>query len=161
MCMFSRERSFNQLLEKIHKRRKYKNIFKKNENIPKMHVFRDGIKELDIEELKQINKNIILKAKENKIYRNGKKEEIEKEYHKQINIFVKIVGMRAGLVLGYEKVTGNGLKGKQEYEPNVAIKLMKKLKKLYGRGIDVIVGDAIYLEEKFSKEVKKEGYNKE
>lgn len=198
LCMFTREISFNQLIEKIHKRKKYKNIFKKNEHIPKMHVFRDGIKELEIEDLKKINKNIILKAKENKIYRkgtidnlvvvgidgvetfgsykkdwynsykkkkkvqeykNGKKEEVEKEYHKQINIFAKIVGMRPGIVIGYEKVTDKGEKGKQEYEPNVAIKLIKKLKEYYGRGIDVIVGDAIYLEEKFLKAVKEEGYN--
>ena len=66
--------------------------------------------------------------------------------------------MRPGLILGYEKVTSEGLEGKQEYEPNVAIKLIKKLKKVYGRGIDVIVGDAIYLEEKFLKEVREEGY---
>ena len=121
LCMFTRERSFNQLIEKIHKRRKYKNMFRKNEHIPKMHVFREGIKELDLEEIKKINKGIISKARENKIYRkgtidnlvvagidgvetfgsykkdwknsyktkkktqeyrNGKKEEIEKEYHK-------------------------------------------------------------------------------
>ena len=36
--------------------------------------------------------------------------------------------MRPGLILGYEKVTSEGLEGKQEYEPNVAIKLIKKLK---------------------------------
>lgn len=198
LCMFTRERSFNQLIEKIHRRRKYKNMFRKNEHIPKMHVFREGIKELDLEEIKKINKGIISKARENKIYRkgtidnlvvagidgvetfgsykkdwknsyktkkktqeyrNGKKEEIEKEYHKQINIFAKVVGMRPGIVIGYEKVTDKGEKGKQEYEPNVAIKLVKKLKTLYGRGIDVIVGDAIYLEEKFLKAVKEEGYN--
>ena len=197
LCMFTRERSFNQLIEKIHKRKKYKNMFKKNEHVPKMHVFRDEVKELNLEELKQINKKIIIKTKENKIYRkgtidnlvvvgidgvetfesckkdwknsykkkrkteeykNGIKQEIEKEYHKPINIFAKIVGMRPGLILGYEKVTSEGLEGKQEYEPNVAIKLIKKLKKVYGRGIDVIVGDAIYLEEKFLKEVREEGY---
>ena len=105
MCMFTREKSFNQLIEKIHKRKKYKNIFKKNEQIPKMHVFRDGIKELDLEAIKKINKNIIIKAKENKIYRKG-----------TIDNLVVV-------------------------------------------GIDVIVGDAIYLEEKFLKEVKEEGYN--
>lgn len=197
MGMFTREKSFNQLQEKIHRRRKYKNIFRKNERIPKTHAFREGIIELDIEQIKQINKNIIQKARENKIYRkgsidnlvvvgidgveafgsykkdwnnsykttikvqeykNGKKEEIEKEYHKQINIFAQIVGMRPGLILGYETVTCNGLKGKQEYEPDVAIKLIKKLKGIYGRGIDIIVGDAIYLEEKFLEEAMKENY---
>ena len=39
MCMFTREKSFNQIMEKIHKRKKYR----KNEHIPKMHVFRDGV----------------------------------------------------------------------------------------------------------------------
>jgi hypothetical protein len=196
--IFIREKSFNQLLEKIHKRKKYRSVFNKNEHIPKMHAFREGIKELNVKYLEEINRNIIKQARENKIYRkgsidnlvvvgidgvetfgsykkdwnnsykkkikiqeykNGKKEKIEKEYHEQINIFAKIVGMRPGLVLGYETVTCNGLKGKQEYEPDVAIKLIKTLKESYGRGIDIIVGDAIYLEEKFLKEVKNEGYH--
>ena len=46
-------------------------MFRKNEHIPKMHVFREGIKELDLEEIKKINKGIISKARENKIYRKG------------------------------------------------------------------------------------------
>ena len=71
LCTFIREKSINQFLEKIHKRRKYKNIFRKIEHIPKTHVFRDGIKELNKEELRQINKKIIKHAKENKIYRKG------------------------------------------------------------------------------------------
>ena len=197
IAMFTRERSFNQLLEKIHKRKKYKNMFSKKEHIPKMHVFRDGIKEINLEDLKEINRSIIVKSKGNKMYRkgtvenlvvvgidgvetfgsckkdwngsyktkrkvqeyrNGKKREIEKEYHKQINVVAKIVGKRPGLVLDYEIVTCNGKEGKQEYEPNVACKLIKKLKKSYGRGIDIIVGDAIYLEESFLKTVKEEGY---
>lgn len=197
IAMFTRERSFNQLLEKIHIRKKYKNMFGKKEHIPKAHVFRDGIKELNLEKLKQIKKSIIQKAKENKEYRNGTvdghvvvgvdgvenfgsykkdwngsyktkikvqeykngiKTEVEKEYHKQINVFAKIVGKRPGLVLDYETVTCNGNEGKQEYEPYVAIKLIERLKKSYGQGIDVIVCDAIYLEEKFLKAVIDEKY---
>lgn len=197
LSTFVREKSFNQLEEKIHKRKKYRNIFRKNEIIPKMHGFRDVIKEIDIKEIKRINRNVIQKAKDNKTYRKGtidnlvvvgidgteifgsykkkwnncykttikvqeyknnKKEEIEKEYYKQLDIFARIVGKRPGLILGYETVTCNGLEGKQEYEPNVAIKLVKNLKKYYGRGIDVIVGDAIYLNEKFMLEIKNEGY---
>lgn len=197
MGMFCREKSINQIIEKVHKRKKYRNLFTKKEAIPKMHGFRDGIKDIKLEDLKQINKNIIRKAKENKIYRkgtidrlvvvgidgtesfgsykknwrnsfkckiknqkyiNGKKEIIEEEYHKQINVFARIVGKRPGIILEYEKITCNGNEGKQEYEPNVAIKLIEKLKKQYGIGIDVIVGDAIYLNEKVIKAVKKEKY---
>ena len=62
IASFTRERSFNQLLEKIHIRKKYKNMFGKKEHIPKAHVFRDGVKELKQENLKQINKSIIMKA---------------------------------------------------------------------------------------------------
>lgn len=195
--MFSRLESLNQILEQIHKRKRFKGLFSKKEYIPKSHVFRDGIKELNIEKLKWINKSIISKAKANKLYRkgsidglvvvgidgvetfrsykkdwnnsykakikvkeyeNGKKKEIEREYHKQINIFAKVVGMRPGLVLDYEVVTCNGNEGKQEYEPNVGIKLVQKLKESYGRGIDVIVADAIYMDSKFLKAVKEEGY---
>ena len=71
LCTFVREKSINQFLEKVHKRRKYRNIFRKKEHIPKMHALREGIKELNKEELKEINKGIIKHAKENKIYRNG------------------------------------------------------------------------------------------
>ena len=162
-----------------------------------MHGFRDGIIDLNIEDLEKINKNIIAKAWENKVYRNGtidglvvvgldgtenfesckknwnnsyknvkkiqkvnnaKKEFVEEEYHKQINVFAKLVGMRPGLVLGYEKITCNGNEGKQEYEPNIGMKLVEKLKKLYGGGIDVIVGDAIYLKESFLETLKRENY---
>ena len=197
MGMFCREKSINQIVEKVHKRKKYRNLFYKKEIIPKMHGFRDGIKDINLEDLKQINKNIIRKAKKNKIYRegtidrlvvvgidgtenfgsykknwnnsfkckvknqkyiNGKKEVIEEEYHKQINVFARIVGKRPGIILGYEKITCNGNEGKQEYEPNVGIKLIEKLKKQYGAGIDVIVGDAIYLNEKVIKAIKKEKY---
>ena len=45
-------------------------------------------------------------------YKNNKKEEIEKEYYKQLDIFTRIVGKRPVLVLGYETVTCNGLEGK-------------------------------------------------
>lgn len=41
--------------------------------------------------------------------------------------------------MGYEKITCNGNEGKQEYEPNVGIKLIEKLKEQYGTGIDVIL----------------------
>lgn len=70
-----------------------------------------------------------------------------------------IVGKRPSLILGYEKITCNGNEGKQEYEPNVALKLIEKLKNIYGNGIDVIVGDAIYLNENFIKRVKELGYD--
>lgn len=73
-------------------------------------------------------------------------------------MFARIVGKRPGMLLGYEKVTSNGNEGKQEFEPNVGIKLIQKLKKTYGNGIDVIVGDAIYLRESVIKAVLKEGY---
>ena len=58
-------------MEKTHKRKLYKKIFKSNEVIPKTHGFIEGIKDLKVSELEKINKNIIKKAKENKIYRNG------------------------------------------------------------------------------------------
>lgn len=195
--MMFREKSINQIIEKTHKRKKYKKLFGSKEILPKMHGFREGIKDLEIEDIKRVNKNIISKTRENKIYRNGsmdglvvvgidgteafgsykkdwensykvkiknqkiingKKEIVEEEYHKQINVFAKIVGKRPGIILGYEKITCNGNEGKQEYEPNVAINLIKKLKDIYGRGINVIVGDAIYLNENFLKAVKEEKY---
>ena len=195
--MFYREKSINQIMEKTHKRKLYKKMFKRKVAIPKMHGFVDGIKDLKVSELEKINKNIIKKAKENKIYRNGtidnlvvvgidgtetfgsykkkwdncynkkikskkivdrKEQIIEEEYHEQICVFARLVGKRPGILLGYEKVTCNGNEGKQEFEPNVGIKLIQKIKKIYGNGIDVIVGDAIYLRESVIRAVLKEGY---
>ena len=195
--MFYREKSINQIMEKTHKRKMYKNMFKNNEVIPKAHGFIERIKNLEVSELEKINQNIIKKAKENKIYRkgtidnlvvvgidgteafgsykkewencynkkikikkmiDGKEEIVEEEYHEQISVFARIVGKRPGVLLGYEKVTCNGNEGKQEFEPNVGIKLVKKLKKIYGKGIDVIVGDAIYLRENVIEAVLEEGY---
>lgn len=162
-----------------------------------MHGFREGIKNLKPEELKQLNRKIISKSRENKVYRagtidglvvvgidgvetfgsykkdwensykskikvtkynNGKKVTEEKEYHKQIDVVVKIVGKKPALVLDYEKITCQGKEGKQEYEPNVGIKLINRLKESYGRGIDVIVADALYLNDKFLKAIEENGY---
>ena len=195
--MFYREKSINQIMEKTHKRKLYKKMFKYNEILPKTHGFIDGIKDLKVSDIAKINKNIIKKSKENKIYRSGtidnllvvgidgteafgsykrkwdncynkkiknkriiagKEQIVEEEYHEQICVFARIVGKRPGVLLGYEKVTSNGNEGKQEFEPNVGIKLIQKLKKTYGNGIDVIVGDAIYLRESVIKAVLKEGY---
>lgn len=69
--MFNREKSINQIMEKTHIKKKYNNIFSKKEVIPKMHGFRDGIKDLRLEDLECINKDIIRKTKENKIFRKG------------------------------------------------------------------------------------------
>lgn len=168
------------------------------EKIPKTHGFRDGIKNLIAEELREINIRIVKKSRENKIYRQGcidglvvagidgvetfgsykkdwensyktkikvkkynegKEEVEEREYHKQINLVAKIVGKRPGLVLGYEKITDKGKNGKQEYEPDVGIKLLTKIRKEYGRMIDVIVGDAIYLNKKFIQRLLKLDYH--
>lgn len=196
--MFYREKSINQIMEKTHKRKLYKKLFKCKEVIPKAHGFIEGIKDLKVSDIETINRNIIKKAKENKLYRkgtidnllvvaidgaeafgsykrkwdncynkkiknkkiiNGKEQIVEEEYHEQISVFAKIVGKRPGILLGYEKVTSNGKEGKQEFEPNVGIKLIKKLKHVYGNGIDVIVGDAIYLRECVIKTLAEEGYH--
>ncbi len=162
------------------------------ERIPKMHGFREGIKNLIPEELKKINVKIVKKSRENKIYRQGsidglvvvgidgvetfgsykkdwknsyktkikvkkynkgKEETEEREYHKQINLVAKIVGKKPGLILDYEKITDKGKNGKQQYEPDVGITLLRRIRKEYGRMIDIIVGDAIYLNKKFIKEL--------
>lgn len=94
-----------------------------------------------------------------KSYNEGKEEIEEKEYHKQINLVAKIVGKRPGLVLGYEKITDKGKNGKQQYEPDIGIKLLKRIRKEYGRMIDIIVGDAIYLNKNFIRELLKLDYN--
>ncbi len=88
-----------------------------------------------------------------KKYNEGKEETEEREYHKQINLVAKIVGKKPGLILDYEKITDKGKNGKQQYEPDVGITLLRRIRKEYGRMIDIIVGDAIYLNKKFIKEL--------
>ena len=73
--------------------------------------------------------NCYNKKIKNKRFVDGKEQIVEEEYHEQICVFARIVGKRPGILLGYEKVTCNGNEGKQEFEPNVGIKLVKKLKK--------------------------------
>ena len=94
-----------------------------------------------------------------KTYNDGKEEIEEREYHKQINLVAKIVGKRPGLVLDYEKITDKGRNGKQQYEPYIGIKLLTRIRKEYGRMIDMIVGDAIYLNKKFIQAVLKLDYH--
>ena len=65
--MLYREKSINQIIEKTHKRRLYKKIFRSNEIIPKAHGFIDGIKDIQVSDIENINKSIIRKAKEKKI----------------------------------------------------------------------------------------------
>lgn len=98
-------------------------------------------------------------TKKVKKYNKGKQEIEEKEYHKQINLVAKVVGKRPGLVLDYEKITDEGKDGKQQYEPHVGITLLKRMRKEYGRMIDVVVGDAIYLNKNFINEAMKLDYN--
>lgn len=69
--MLYREKSINQIIEKTHKRKLYKKIFKRNETVPKAHGFIECIKDLKVSDIAEINKNIISKAKGNKTYRNG------------------------------------------------------------------------------------------
>ncbi len=70
--------------------------------------------------------NCYNKKIKNKKIINGEEQIIEEEYHEQVSVFARIVGKRPGILLGYEKVTSKGNKGKQEYEPNVGINLIKK-----------------------------------
>lgn len=71
----------------------------------------------------------------------------------------KIVGKRPGLILDYEKITDKGKNGKQQYEPDIGIKLLTRIKKEYGRMVDIVVGDAIYLNKNFIRDLLKLGYN--
>ena len=50
----------------------FKNLYSKNEVIPKTHGLRDCIIDTDYKQLEEINHSIILKAKENKIFRKNK-----------------------------------------------------------------------------------------
>ena len=57
--MLSHERSLNQIMEKVHKRNKCGKLFAKGEIVPKMYGFREGIKNLNAEEIEEINRDII------------------------------------------------------------------------------------------------------
>ncbi len=50
----------------------FKQLYKRGEYIPKTHGLRDCIIDTDYTQLEEINNSIILKAKENKVFRNNK-----------------------------------------------------------------------------------------
>lgn len=50
----------------------FKQLYKFNEYVPQMHGFRDCIIDTEYGQIEKINKSIILKAKENKIFRKNK-----------------------------------------------------------------------------------------
>lgn len=65
-------RSINEMIGiNSHKNTNLKMIYKKNEYIPSTHGLRDAIIDTDYKQIEDINKSIILKAKENKIFRKN------------------------------------------------------------------------------------------
>lgn len=55
-----------------HKKTRFNVLYKGREYVPKMHGLRDSIKDTDYHQLEEINKLVIQKAKENKVFRKNK-----------------------------------------------------------------------------------------
>jgi len=50
---------------------KFRTLYKRNEYIPRMHGLRDAIVDIDSHQIEDINKSVILKLKENKLFRKN------------------------------------------------------------------------------------------
>lgn len=67
--MMCHHRSLNELIQTNDCRTtNFKPLFKRTEYIPKMHGLRDCIIDTDYKQIENINKSVIQKAKENKVF---------------------------------------------------------------------------------------------
>lgn len=70
--MMCHHRSINELIQTNECRTtSFKSLFKRLEYIPKMHGLRDCIIDTDYKQIENINKSVIQKAKENKVFNNN------------------------------------------------------------------------------------------
>lgn len=74
MGLFTKAKSINAIQNGIFSsvRKRYNNIFSKNEFIPKTHALRDCINDIDWNDVKEIHKGILNKLKSNKFFENNK-----------------------------------------------------------------------------------------
>jgi predicted transposase YbfD/YdcC len=161
-----RTRSFNNLNNMI-EADEFRNVLPKDRKIPKIDTIRDTLKVIDIEWLREINKSIIKKTIENKVFENGtidglvvgaidgtkffgsNKKSCEKCLIKDNHSFhsgavLSTVGENPKLVIDFEMYKPKiDSKTKDEGELNVSKRLISRVVEEHEKLIDIITYDAL------------------
>ena len=69
MCGYKSINELNDVNKNV--KTKFRTLYKRNEYIPRMHGLRDAIVDIDSHQIEDINKSVILKLKENKLFRKN------------------------------------------------------------------------------------------
>jgi len=161
-----RVKSFNELNLMI-KNNEFNKLFSRGTRLPLIDAIRDTLKVIDIKGLKEINKSIIKKALENKVFENGtidgltvaaidgtkffgsNKKSCPECLKNKAHCFhsgavMSIVGDGPKLVIDFENYKpGQDSVSKNEGEQNVAKRLLTDVVSVHKKLIDVVVYDAL------------------
>ncbi len=73
VSMLCGHKSINELINTNSERKtKFREVYRKREYVPKMHGLRDCVIDTDYKQLEDLNRSVIQKAKENKVFRKNK-----------------------------------------------------------------------------------------
>lgn len=161
-----RIKSFNELNLMI-KNNEFSKLFPRGTRLPLVDTIRDTLKVIDIKDLKEINKSIIKKVVENKVFENGtidgltvvaidgtkffgsNKKSCPECLKNKAHCFhsgavMSIVGDSPKLVIDFEKYkSGQDPVSKDEGEQNVAKRLLTDVVSVHKNLIDIVVYDAL------------------
>ena len=165
-----RIKSFNELSLMI-KNHEFSQLFPRGTKLPQIDAIRDTLKVIDIEGLKQVNRHIVRKSVENKVFGNGtidgytvvaidgtkffgsnKKScpeclrinKAEKTHSFHSGAVMSTVGIGPKLVIGFEMYKpGQDSISKDEGELSVGKRLISDVVKSHRRLLDVVVYDAL------------------
>lgn len=161
-----RIKSFNELNLMI-KNNEFSKLFPRGTRLPLVDTIRDTLKVIDIKALKQINKDLIKKAIENKVFENGtidgytvaaidgtkffgsNKKSCPECLRNKAHCFhsgavMSIVGDVPKLVIDFENYRpGQDSVSKDEGEQSVAKRLLTDVVSVHKKFIDVVVYDAL------------------
>lgn len=161
-----RIKSFNELNLMI-KNNEFNKLFSSGTRLPLIDTIRDTLKVIDIKSLKEINRSIIKKAVENKVFENGtidgltvvaidgtkffgsNKKSCPECLKNKAHCFhsgavMSIVGDGPKLVIDFENYKpGQDSSSKDEGEQNVAKRLLTNVVSVHKKLIDVVVYDAL------------------
>ena len=161
-----RIKSFNELNLMI-KNNEFSKLFPRGTRLPLVDAIRDTLKVIDVKGLKEINKCIIKKSVENKVFENGtidgltvaaidgtkffgsNKKSCPECLRNKAHCFhsgavMSIVGDGAKLVIDFENYRpGQDSSSKDEGEQNVAKRLLTDVVSVHKNLIDIVVYDAL------------------
>jgi len=151
------------------KEREFKNLFHRKTILPLIDIIRDTLKSIKLDGLANMNKGIIKKAIENKVFRNGTIDGTKlfgsnkkccekclttyiknKPHYYHSGAVMSLVGDAPNLVLDFEMYNPKvDSYSKDEEEINVAKRLLSRVVSAHKGLIDVVAYDALACNSKF------------